>query len=411
MPIEPEPQFSFALSIDPWDLYQRSRRDILRHNQKVQDAIRGNLPEIISQQDIVSSDGQKLIKVPVRGVELPRFRFDPYKREYVGQADQDMQDQEATQPGTILGDEVGSSGKGTGKQAGHEPGLDIYDTEITVDELISLAFEELKLPNLEDKGQEQLTEITFQYDTISKTGPQANLDPRRTLVEAFKRNATMGQPSWEIDPTQDPRYKSWELVEKPTKNAVVLAMRDVSGSMGAFESYISRTFYSWMTRFLRRQYTGVEIAFITCHTQAQEVEEDTFFHLSGSGGTRMSSAYQLALDIIDQRYNPAVWNIYPFLFSDGDNWGDQDNEDCVKLVNRLLNISNLVGYGEIQNYGYWSNNSMPQGQVRWAPLGESYQRAFANDSRFIGVQIQRKEDVWPALQKFMGKRHQELAAA
>lgn len=404
---ESKPPFRFALSADPWDFHQISRRDILRHNQKVRDAIRNNLPEIISQHDIVSSDGQKLVKVPVRGVELPHFRFDPYKREYIGQADQDLQGQGRTQPRTVLGGEAGSSGK----EAGHEPGLDIYETEITVDELVSLAFEELGLPNLEDKGKEQLTETTLQYDTIRKTGPQANLDPRRTLVEAFKRSARLGKPSWEIDPTQDPRYKSWEQVEKPTKNAVVLAMRDVSGSMGPFEAYISRTFYSWMTRFLRKRYTGVEIAFITCHTKAQEVDEDTFFHLGDLGGTRMSSAYQLALDIIDQRYNPSVWNIYPFLFSDGDNWGSGDDQDCVKLVSRLLDISNLVGYGEIQNYGYWSKESMPQGQAQWAPLGEAYQKAFVNNSRFIGVQIRQKEDIWPALQTFMGKRHQELAAA
>lgn len=403
---EPEPQLRFALSNDPWDLHQRSRRDILRHNQKVRDAIRNNLPEIIVQQDIVSSDGQKLVKVPVRGVELPHFRFDPYERQYIGQADQDLQGQGATQPGTILGGEAGSPAKG----AGHEPGLDIYETEITVDELVDMAFEELGLPNLEDKGKGQLTETTLQYDTIRKVGPQANLDPRRTLVEAFKRSAKMGKPSWEIDPTQDPRYKSWEQVEKPTKNAVVLAMRDVSGSMGEFEAYISRTFYTWMNRFLRKRYTGVEIAFITCHTKAQEVDEDTFFHLDGSGGTRMSSAYELALDCIDQRYNPSVWNIYPFLFSDGDNWGSGDDEDCVKLVNRLLDISNLVGYGEIHQYGYWSKNPMSLEQVKWAPLGETYKRAFANDARFIGVQIRRKEDVWPALQTFMGKRHQELIA-
>lgn len=404
---ESESQSRFALSTDPWDLHQISRRDILRHNQKVRDAIRNNLPEIISQHDIVSSDGQKLVKIPVRGVELPHFRFGPYQREYIGQGDEDLKGQEGgTQPRTVLGGEAGSSSK----QAGHEPGLDIHETEITVDELVSLAFEELGLPNLEDKGPGQLTETTLQYDTIRKTGPQANLDPRRTLVEAFKRSARMGKPSWEIDPTQDPRYKSWEQVEKPIKNAVVLAMRDVSGSMEEFEAYISRTFYTWMVRFLRKQYTGVEIAFITCHTNAQEVDEDTFFHLAGSGGTRMSSAYNLALDIIDQRYNPSVWNIYPFLLSDGNNWGAGDDEDCVKLVSRLLDISNLVGYGEVENYGYWSQNSMSQGQARWAPLGAVYQKAFANESRFIGVQIRQKEDVWSALQTFMGKRHQELVA-
>lgn len=390
------------IEIDSWDLHQRSRRDIGRHTQKVRDAIRGNLPDIISHEDIITSDGQKIVKVPVKGVDLPRFRFDQYKEEHIGQG------QGGTEPGTVLGQE---SGPGSGKKAGDTPGQDIYETEITVDELIDLAFEELGLPNLEDKGKEQLTETSLQYDTIRRKGPQANLDERRTLIEAFKRNARLGKPSWEVDPNQDLRYKSWEEVQKPIKNAVVLAMRDVSGSMGDFEAYICRTFFTWMTRFLKKCYTGVEISFITCHTEAQEVDEDKFFHLSGSGGTRMSSAYKLALEVIRERYNPAVWNIYPFLFSDGDNWGDADNKQCVEQVKKLISVSNLVGYGEIGNYGYWASAAMPAGSARWAPLGQTYKEAFAGEPRFSMVQISKKEDVWPALKHFLGKRHQEVAAA
>lgn len=399
--LESATSFPFSLSIEPWDLHQRSSRDIGRHTQKVREAIRGNLPEIISQEDIITSDGQKIVKVPVRGVELPRFRFDSYRKEHIGQG------QGGITPGTVLGQEGGRPG--SGKRAGDAPGQDIYEAEITVDDLIDLAFQELGLPNLENKGREQLTETTLQYDTIRKIGPQANLDSRRTLVEAFKRNARLGRPGWVIDSNQDPRYKSWEEIQKPIKNAVVLAMRDVSGSMGTFEVYICRTFYTWMTRFLRKCYTGVDISFITCHTQAQEVDEDQFFHLDSSGGTRMSSAYELALSVIDQRYNPAVWNIYPFLFSDGDNWGDDDKQ-CVGLVGRLIKVSNLVGYGEIDAYGYWAAQAMSAGSGRWAPLGQAYAAAFANESRFAMVQIRRKEDVWPALKHFLGKRHQKVAA-
>lgn len=401
--IEPEPVFRFALTIDPWDLHQRSSRDIARHSQKVRDAIKGNLPEIISQEDIITSDGQKIVKVPVRGIELPRFRFDPFSSgESIGQG------QGGTQPGTVLGQEAG---RGSGKKAGDAPGQDVYETEITVDELINLAFEELGLPNLEDKGLEQLVETSLQYDTIRKTGPQANLDTRRTLVEAFKRNARLGKASWEIDPNQDTRYKSWEEIQKPIKNAVVLAMRDVSGSMGDFEAYICRTFFTWMNRFLRKRYTGVQISFITCHTEAQEVDEDQFFHLSGSGGTKMSSAYQLAHQIINERYNPSVWNIYPFLFSDGQNWGELDNRQCIELVKKLIDVSNLVGYGEINNYGFWASSAMAASSARWAPLGEAYQQSFASEPRFAMVQIRGKDDIWPALKHFLGRRHQEVAAA
>lgn len=397
--IEFPPNFQFTLTYDPWDLHNRSIRDIARHNQKVQGAIRENLSEVISREDIVTSDGRKLIKIPVKGVELPHFRFDPYTREQIGQG------QGNTQPGTILGEEGAE-----GKKAGNAPGTDIYETEITVDELIDLAFEELGLPNLENKGRQRLTETDLVYDTIRKKGPQANLDKKRTLVEAFKRNALLGKPSWKIDTNQDPRYKSWEEIQRPIKNAVVLAMRDVSGSMGENEAYISRTFFTWMTRFLRKCYTGVDIAFITHHTEAQEVNEASFFSLSGSGGTKVSSAYEKALEVIDRRYNPAIWNIYPFLLSDGDNWGDADNQKCIELTRRLVDVSNLVGYGELGNYGYWGGAVMSAGVTQWAPLGQTYKQAFASEPRFAMVQIKDTKDVWPALKHFLGKRHEELAA-
>ena len=160
-----------------------------------------------------------------------------------------------------------------------------------------------------------------------------------------------------------------------------------------------------MTRFLRRTYTGVEVVFITCHTEAKVVSEEEFFHAAGSGGTRMASAYELALDLTQRRYDPANWNIYPFLFSDGYNWGD---DDCVNLVRRFLAVSNLVGYGEIDNYGYWSANKTKD-ETRWAPLGQAYAGAFDAERRFVMVRVAEKEDVWPALRQFMSRRHEELA--
>lgn len=393
------------------DRDRRSRRDIQRHQQRVRAAIKGNLPEIISQEDVITSDGQKLVKVPIRGLELPRFRFDPHAGEHAGQGDEGTRRQggagnQRTRPGTVLGKSGEEAGDGTGKQAGQQPGVDYYEAEITVDELVDLAFEDLMLPNLQDKGKQTLKAPAVQFTTLRRTGPQANLDKRRTLIEAYKRGAREGTPGWQIDPTQDARYRSWEITHEPQRNAVVFAMRDVSGSMGEFEAYLCRTFYTWMIRFLRRTYTGVDVVFITCHTEAKEVNEEDFFRVGSSGGTRMASAYELALDLIQRRYAPADWNIYPFLFSDGYNWGDQD---CVDLVRRFLGVSNLVGYGEIANYGYWSGQAADR-DLPWAPLGRAYADAFGGEQRFVMVRVAGKDDVWPALRQFMGRRHEELAA-
>lgn len=392
------------------DLGRRSRRDIQRHQQRVREAIKGNLPEIISREDVITSDGQKLVKVPIRGLELPRFRFDPHRGDHVGQGDEGTQRQGGnpggrTRPGTVLG-RTGGAAPSTGKEAGQQPGVDYYEAEVTIDELVALAFEDLALPNLQDKGKQTLKAPVVQFTTLRRTGPQANLDKRRTLLEAFKRGAQEGTPGWQIDPARDARYRSWEVHHEPQRNAVVFAMRDVSGSMGEFEAYLCRTFYTWMIRFLRQTYHGVEVVFITCHTEAREVDEEEFFHAGSSGGTRMASAYELALALTQQRYPPADWNIYPFLFSDGYNWGDAE---CVELVRRFLAVSNLVGYGEIANYGYWASRATAV-ETSWSPLGRAYADAFGNERRFVMVRVSRKEDVWPALQQFMGRRHEELAS-
>jgi sporulation protein YhbH len=172
---------------------------------------------------------------------------------------------------------------------------------------------------------------------------------------------------------------------------VVIAMMDVSGSMGEFEKYIARSFYFWMVRFLRTKYNNVEIVFISHHTEAKIVTEEEFFTKGESGGTRVSSAYQLAMDVINNRYPPTDWNIYPFHFSDGDNMFS-DNRQCVELVKQLLSKCNLFGYGQIK-----------QG---WYPAGtlmSVYSQEIDHD-KFVAVTIEDKEDVYPALRKFFAIR-------
>jgi sporulation protein YhbH len=380
----------FSLSTDTWDLHRRAERDKARHNEKIKEVIKQNLGDIVSQQDIITADQGKIVKIPVRGLELPRIRFDNGDRERVGQG------QGGTQPGDILGRAPSQQDQGTGKQAGQEPGVDFYEAEFTLEEITELVFEDLHLPNLKEKGVKQIQSEHAEFNTITKRGLAGNLDRKRTLLEAWRRNAREGKPGWEVR-NEDMRFKNWEVVTEPQRNAVIFAMRDVSGSMGEFEAYICRSFYFWMLRFLRTKYNSAEIVFITCHTEAKEVDESTFFGLGDSGGTKMSEAYKLAIDIIDKRYNPREWNIYPFLFSDGYNWGDSE---CVDLMKKMVDISNLVGYGEIAN-DVWSQSTS------FAPLGQAYQDAFAEEQRVVLVRINNKEDVWPALQRFFSK-HPEM---
>ncbi|MBC8143001.1 MAG: DUF444 family protein [Armatimonadetes bacterium] len=376
---------SYSLSTDAWDLHRRAERDRARHNEKVREVIKKSLGDVVANEDIITADKNKIIKVPVRGLELPRIRFDPNDQKRVGQG----------QGGSSQGDVIArqpmpGEGEGSGKEAGQEPGVDFYEAEFTIDELAEMVFADLQLPHMEDKGAKQVPSEVMDFNTITKRGLAGNLDRKRTILQAMRRQARDGDGGKLVIQEDDKRFKSWEIVTEPQRNAVIFAMRDVSGSMGEFEAYICRSFYFWMLRFLRTKYTSCEIVFITCHTEAKEVSENAFFSLGESGGTRMSSAYALALDIINKRYNPREWNIYPFLFSDGYNWGDQE---CVELVRRMLKFVNLIGYGEIGSDTWHST-------FGFAPLGQAYEDAFQNDKRMVCVKINDKEDVWPALQKF-----------
>lgn len=383
VPLPPVSVTVSAIRQGDWSLHRQGEIDQARHRKKVRDAIRNNLPEIISEEGIITADDGKVVKVPIRGLELPRFRYNPDKRDHIGQGS----------GGSKVGDIIGHAekqGAGKGKGAGNEPGVDYYETELTIEELRELVFQDLGLPNLKPKAHNELESPDVKVADIRRSGPLSRVDWRRTLREALIRKARAGQkPKLTGIRQEDLRFRSFDPTVRRESNAVVLAMRDVSASMGEFEKYISRSLYAWMVQFLRTKYTNVSIVFITHHTQAKEVDENAFFYLGESGGTRISSAFALALEIIKKRFDPNKWNIYPFHISDGDNWGQGDNERCLELVSELLEISNLVGYTEIH-----------QGRSDAAPSTLMGVFSKIQDHNFVPVTIGKKEDVYPALKSF-----------
>ncbi len=143
-------------------------------------------------------------------------------------------------------------------------------------------------------------------------------------------------------------------------------------------------------QFIRWKYEHVEVAFIAHTTVAQEVNEKDFFHRGEAGGTYISSGYAKALEIIEQRYNPTVWNIYTFHCSDGDNWSE-DNDKAVCLLEQLCAISNLFGYAEI-------NTNRMYGSSMAAHYGK-----FLSLNNFVMVTMNSKDDIWAAFKKFLDR--------
>ncbi len=370
----------YTLSREDWSLHRKGILDQERHRAKVEEAIRKNLADIVSQESIIMADGQKVIKVPIRSLEEYRLRFDPAKGQNAGQG------QGGSQPGAVLGREASRGGGG----AGDEPGSDYYEAEITVDELAEILFAELELPNLDDLNRRRIPAEGVDFRSVGKVGLTSNLDKKRTLLEAIKRAARHGGAVPGAIAREDVRFRVWEEVERAQTAALVVAMMDTSGSMGDFEKYVARSFFTWLVRFLRSRYRSVELVFLAHSTEAKEVSEEEFFTKGESGGTKCSSVYRLAMEIVAQRYGRGLGiNIYPFHFSDGDNLAS-DNQRALEAARELLDVARLFGYGEVRS------DSSPRHTLLslFREMG---------DPRLKTAEIWEKADIHRALRAFLGK--------
>lgn len=376
----------------PWDLRRRGLKDSLRHDQRVKDAIRKNLRELIAEEAIITSDGQKVIKIPLRYLEQYHFKYGQ-PQNGVGQGQGN--------PGDVLGNRP-SDGAGPGDGiAGDQPGELTYEVAVPLDELAMMMLEDLALPWLEQKPERQIiTPHSYRFTDVRRHGSLANLDKRRTLLENLKRNAARGLRKIGGLRDEDLRFKVWDRTEEKHANAAVYMLMDRSGSMTTDKKYIAKSFFLWMVRFLRLKYGQVETVFIAHDTEAQVVPEQDFFALSNDGGTRCSSAYKTALEHLLGHHPASRWNIYLFHFSDGDNL-PYDNAICKALVGDLLAHCNMVGYGEIRydDASFYGGSQSP-----YAVNALQHALEEIHHPRLISVIIARKEDLYQVLQTFLTPR-------
>ncbi len=408
----------------------RTAGDRLRHRQKVKEAIRQNIPDIIAEESIIGKDKNRIVKVPIRGIKEYRFIYGE-NTPGVGSGGEDLQ------PGQAIG-----KGKGPGQdqQAGDRPGVDYYETDISIEEVIELAFEDLQLPYMDRKKFKEIeVETSSKRKGLSKRGIPVRIRKDKTVKKHKKteqmRRHGVSQVRKEIETLRkagkndeadvlekklnesiDEQKRIWEKMGVTPRegkvplqkddiiyarlttdiikesNAVVICIMDTSGSMDTMKKYLARSFFYLLSKFVATKYKNTEVVFVAHHTEAAEVSEKDFFHKGESGGTFISSGYKKALEIIDERYSPEIWNIYVFHCSDGDNF-ESDNDATIETAKMLANISNLFGYGEIKplGSGYYGNS-----MIRF------FNSNISSDN-FQTVEIKRKEDVWSSFQEFTKK--------
>ncbi len=362
-------------------------QDHSRFRGIVKGRIRQNLRKYISQGELIGRKGKDLVSIPIPQIDIPRFRFGDKQQGGAGQGDGD--------PGDPVGGEEGDAEQGSGK-AGDSAGEHVLEVDVTLDELAAILGEELELPDIMDKGKSKIINEKERYTGIRRIGPESLRHFRRTYREAMKRQIAMGAYSKDkpvvVPIPDDKRYRSWRTEAEPVANAVIVYMMDVSGSMGDEQKEIVRIESFWIDAWLSRQYKGLESRFIIHDAVAREVDRETFFHTRESGGTMISSAYKLCAQLIDDHYPPDEWNIYPFHFSDGDNWSMDDTLSCVELMKqKLLPRVNMFAYGQVES---------PYGSGQFI---KDLRDHFGKDERVVVSEIRDKDAIVGSIKDFLGK--------
>ncbi len=358
-----------------------------RFRQIVRGKIKRNLRKYMSQGEMFGRKGKDVVSIPIPRIDIPRFKFGDKQTGGVSQGE--------GQPGDSLGQGEQKPGSGQG-EAGDQAGQHELEVEVSLEELAEIMGEELALPKIEPKGSESIETVKEKYTGIRPVGPESLHHYKRTYKRALKRMIATGtyDPSnpLVIPVRDDKRYRAWTETTQPHTNAVIIYMMDVSGSMGDEQKEIVRIESFWIDTWLRSQYQGIESRYIIHDATAKEVDKHTFFHTRESGGTMISSAYKLCLKIMEEEYPASEWNIYPFHFSDGDNWSVEDTGECMKILrDGVIPQANVFNYGQVES---------PYGSGQFI---KDLRENFGDTDDVTLSEIKNREVIFDSIRDFLGK--------
>jgi sporulation protein YhbH len=367
----------------PWyDLFSRGARDWLRHNEKVRESVQQSLPDLVSGPDVITGSQDRTVQVPVRMLEHARFRLSDNQSGAHKDAGQGQ-----GKPGDILRQMRPDNNDDAGQGDNNEGEVRLL-LELKVDDIMDWLWEELKLPDLQPKRNTVVEDQEYVREGWDKHGARARLDRRRTIKEAVKRRAI--QENAVPFSNEDLRFKQLVHRKKPATNAVVIFALDVSASMTDAERKLAKTFFFFVLQGIRRKYAKVETRFIAHTTQAWEFSEEEFFQVTGTGGTGASTAFNLAIDMVQSEYDPSQYNGYLFYASDGENF-TEDRPAAYESLVKLTSMLNYVGYVET------APGSPRASETEMKTICSEIERNGAP----IGTSIlNNSNDVWKAIRKF-----------
>ena len=354
-------------------------RFLRRHQTHIRNAVR----KAVAGRGIREIDQAEEVAIPRKDISEPVFQH--------GQGGV----HDTVHPGNVehlRGDRIrrpeGGSAGGAGQAGNGGEGDDDFVFTLSKEEFMQVFFEDLALPRLMRTELGESADWKSQRAGFTRDGTPNNLHILRSMRGALGRRLALGGASRRelahkreelarlerLEPVHDAerralrlvvdalearlrhipfldpldlRFRSRIKVPVPNTKAVMFCLMDVSGSMDQARKDLAKQFFILLYLFLQRHYDKIDIVFIRHHTQAQEVDENTFFHATETGGTVVSSALELMQQVVAQRYSPAEWNIYGAQASDGDNYSSDSGRCRQLLAEQLLPLCRFYAYVQV----------------------------------------------------------------
>jgi uncharacterized protein len=398
------------------------QRFLRRAKGEIRDAIKDSL----RSRKIAETESAEKVTIRSKSLREPSFGLGRNSglRDYVLPGNEEYK----------VGDEIpkpqgGGGGRGSQGSADGE-GQDDFTFTLTKDEFLDLFFDDLKLPNLIKVKLKDLKAPRTVRAGFSSDGPPARLNRTRTMRKSLGRRMALRRPSQaevdrlekelaaaeaEIPPANparlaelraqlerklrlrktiayidpiDLQYNRIERIPKPTTQAVMFCLMDASASMTEPLKDLAKRFFMLLHVFLARYYREVHIVFIRHTSTAAEVDEETFFRGTETGGTVISTALEEMLKVVRDRYSPADWNIYAAQASDGDNFHD-DMPRCLELLNEeILPVCQYFAYIET-THGERFNDTVE------TPVWHGYAEVARRSKNFAMRRVASPEDIFP----------------
>ncbi|MBV9118914.1 MAG: YeaH/YhbH family protein [Acetobacteraceae bacterium] len=411
-----------------------------RFIRRAKSLIRKAVHESTASRSIKDADEAGEVSLPAQGVHEATFRRGqaggvrdyllPGNKEYV-------------RGDTIPRPPSGAGGSGSeGSPDGD--GQDDFRFALSRDEFVDLFLEDLELPDLAKRRVVDTEALSWSRAGYSVTGSPANLAVMRTVRNSLSRRIALKRPSSDelarlreeidalaeddprraeleeelerklrrsgvipyIDPI-DVRYRRFESHPKPVAQAVMFCLMDVSGSMTEHMKDLAKRFYVLLYIFLRRKYKRVEVVFIRHTHQAQEVDEDTFFHSPETGGTVVSTALEEMRRVMAERYSPDSWNIYAAQASDGDNTASDNDRTANLLTHSILPYCQYYAYLEVGR----DSEHFPPGFIRRdSDLWQTYTEICRTGAPMAMRKVSHRRDIYPVFRELFARKQAPAGA-